>query len=177
MGGAIGKLKGYFSRLALTLQIAESHSAAVRENTPPSFSLIVSRKNAEGAERLIFEFLLQHMVGLYDVIVGGGRDRDVVRIIADFILASNKDRLVPSDFTAGVRKLRGEPAIKIAEWASRFVAMGWLLAEADVGTAKAWLVMPGLRFFFAERREKAQAGRAAAHQILKSMGGTKRAQR
>ena len=33
MGGAIGKLKGYFSRLALTLQIAESHCAAVRKNT------------------------------------------------------------------------------------------------------------------------------------------------
>jgi hypothetical protein len=176
MGGAIGKLKGYFSRLALTLQIAESHSAAVRGNTTPSPNPIVSRKNAEGAERLIFDFLLQHMVGLYDVIVGGGRDRDTVRMIADFILTSTKDRLVPSNFTSGVRKLRGEPANKIAEWASRFVAMGWLWAEADVGTAKAWLVMPGLRSFFAERREKAQAGRAAAHHILKSIGGTKRAQ-
>jgi uncharacterized protein DUF3987 len=176
MGGAVGKLKGYFSRLALTLQIAESHSAVVREAKTPSPNPIVSRKNAEGAERLIFEFLLQHMVGLYDVIVGGGRDRDIVRMIADFILTSTKDRLVPSDFTSGVRKLRGEPASKVAEWASRFVALGWLWPETDVGTPKAWLVTPGLRSFFADRREKAQAGRAAAHQILKSREGTKHAQ-
>jgi Protein of unknown function (DUF3987) len=177
MGGAIGKLKGYFSRLALTLEIADSHSAAVRDNTPPSPNAIVSRKNAEHAERLIFEFLLQHIFGLYDVIVGGGKDRDVIRAIADFILASTKDRLVPSDFTSSVRKLRGEPANKIAEWASRFVALGWLWAEGDIGTVKAWQVVPGLRSVFAERREKAKAGRAAAHEILRSMGGTKRGQR
>jgi hypothetical protein len=163
--------------LALTLQIAEDDSAVVRGNMLLCPNSVVSRKNAEGAEKLIFEFLLQHMVGLYDVIVGGGRDRDIIRMIADFILASNKDRLVPSEFTSGVRKLRGEPAHKIAEWASRFVALGWLWAEGDIGTVKVWQVVPGLRSVFAERREKAQAGRAAAHKILRSMGGSKHAQR
>src|SRR5262245_26286927 len=55
----------------------------------------------------------------------------MVRSIGSFILASDKDRLRPSDFTAGVRGLRGEPQHKIAEWASRFVAMGWLQPEDE----------------------------------------------
>ena len=48
------------------------------------------------------------MIGLYDVVANGGQDRDKLRSIANFILASDKDRLRPSDVTAGVRTLRGK---------------------------------------------------------------------
>src|SRR5262249_45509169 len=93
-------------------------------------STAISRQTAEAAEKVICQFLLPHVLSLYDVVVNGGQDRDMVRSIGDFILASTKDRLRPSDFTAGVRALRGQPELKIREWAGRFCAMGWL-EQAD----------------------------------------------
>ena len=171
--GAIGKLKGYYARIALTLQVAAEHSATINGQSASAGGAI-SRQTAEAAEKLLFEFLLPHMFGLYDVIANGGQDRDTIRAIGDFILASDKDRLRPSDLTAGVRRLRNQPANKIAEWLSRFCALGWLRPEDDkAAMPKAWLVDPGLRACFAERREQAQRARAEAHRILKA-GGTRR---
>jgi Protein of unknown function (DUF3987) len=170
--GAIGKLKGYYGRLALVLHVAAEHiklqGNAFGAGGP------VPLEVAEAAEQLLFDFVLPHTFGLYDVIANGGQERDTVRNIASFILASDKDRLRPCDFVAGVRRLRGEPQHKIAEWASRFVAMGWLRPE-DENTMipKAWLVVQGLRQHFAERREQVRAARAEAHAILKA-GGTRR---
>jgi hypothetical protein len=168
--GAIGKLKGYFARLALVLHVVGEHSSMIR-GRGTGVGPQISRGTAEGAEKLVFDFLLPHMFGLYDVIADGGQDREAIRAIADFILASPKDRLRPSDFGSGVRKLRHQPTPKIAEWASRFIAMGWLRAEDEkLTTPKAWLVEPGLRTQFAARRQVAQAARAAAHAILKAGG-------
>ena len=96
----------------------------------------------------------------------------MVRSIGNFILASNKDRLRPSDFTAGVRALKGQLEQKIREWVGRFCAMDWLQPEEGKPGVppKAWLVLPGLREHFAERRKQAQAARAEAHAILKAGG-------
>jgi hypothetical protein len=133
----------------------------------------ISRRTAEAAERLLDQFLLPHAFGFYDVVVNGGQDRHLVRSIGSFILASNKDRLRPSDITAGVRALRGQPEAKIREWAGRFCALGWLWPEEEKPGAppKAWMVVPGLREHFAARRKQAQDARAEAHAILKA-GGT-----
>jgi hypothetical protein len=203
--GAIGKLKGYFARIALVLQVAKECDP---EGDPDGFkapewatpeegkrlcelsgvdpitdslaaglgaTTAISRRTAEAAERVIREFLLPHILGLYDVVVNGGQDRDMVRSIGDFILASNKNRLRPSDITAGVRALRGQPEQKIREWVGRFCAMGWLQPEEEKPGAppKAWLIVPGLREHFADRRKEAQAARAEAHAILKA-GGSRR---
>jgi hypothetical protein len=170
--GAIGKYKGYFARIALTLEVAAEHSATIQGQLAASGN-IISKQTAEAAEQLLFKFLLPHTFGLYDVVANGGQDRDTTRAIGDFILASDKDRLRPSDFTAGVRRLRSQPANKIAEWASRFCALGWIRPEDERATVpKAWSVDPGLRTYFAARRRHAQAARAAAHDILKA-GGTR----
>ena len=138
----------------------------------------ISRRTAEAAEKAIRQFLLPHIWGLYDVVVNGGKDRDQLRSIGDFILASNKDRLRQSDLTSGVRTLRGEPEHKIREQAGRFCAMGWLQpAEEKPGVPpKAWFVVPGLRDHFAERRKQAQEARAEAHAILKAGGSRRPAQ-
>jgi hypothetical protein len=142
-----------------------------------NISTAISRQTAEAAEKLLHEFLLPHTWGLYDVVVNGGQDRDMFRSLADFILASNKDRLRPSDITAGVRALRGQPEQKIREWMGRFCAMGWLQPEDEKPGVqpKAWLIFSGLRDHFAERRKQAQEARAAAHAILKAGGSRKSA--
>ena len=147
----------------------ESLSAGLNASTA------ISRRTAEAGEKLLREFLLPHIFGLYDVVLMGGRDREMLRSIGDYILASNKERLRPSDVTAGIRRLRGQPEQKIREWMGRFCAMGWLQPEEEkLGVPpKAWLVSPGLRDHFAKRREQAQVARAAAHAILQAGGSRK----
>jgi hypothetical protein len=168
--GAIGKLRGYYARFALTLHAAGEHTAMMQGQCLAPGSDI-PRSTAEAAERLLFDFVLPHMFGLYDVIADAGKERETVRTLASFILANDKNRLRPSDITAGVRKLRGEPHSKIAEWASRFCAMGWLQPECEkTAIPSAWLVVPGLREHFADRREQARVARAQAHAILKAGG-------
>jgi hypothetical protein len=171
---AIGKLKGYFGRIALVLHVAHEYDAMLR-GTGLGTGAPIDRLAAESTEKIVREFLLPHMFGLYDVVVNGGRERDTIRAIASFILASDKDRLRLSDFTSGVRSLRGDKQQSISDWAGRFCAMGWLRPENEnAAQPKAWLVIQGLREHFAERREQARAARAAAHEILKA-GGSRRA--
>ena len=205
--GAIGKLKGYFARICLVLHVTQRHdteNTTPPETLDPSFtaaagerlrelfglslddsfsarinvSLAISRSTAEAGEKLVREFLLPNCLGFYDVVVNGGQEREKLRSIADFILTSNKPRLRPSDFTAGVRALRGEPEQKIRDWVGRFCGMDWLVAEEGKPGAppKAWQVVPGLHEHFAERRKQAQAARAEAHAILKA-GGSRRSRR
>jgi hypothetical protein len=108
-------------------------------------------------------------------VVNGGQERDKLQSIASFILASDKGRLRPSDFTAGLRTLRGETEQKIREWAGRFCSMDWLRPEDHKPGVppKAWLVAEGLRDQFKERRKQAQAARREMHAILKA-GGSRR---
>jgi hypothetical protein len=170
---AIGKLKGYFGRIALVLHVAHEYDAMLR-GAGLGTGAPIDRVTAESAEKIVREFVLPHMFGLYDVVVNGGKERDTIRNIASFILASDKDRLRLSDFTSGVRSLRGDKQQSISDWAGRFCAMGWLRPENEnAAQPKAWLVVQGLREHFAERREHARAARAAAHEILKA-GGSRR---
>jgi Protein of unknown function (DUF3987) len=148
----------------------EANEYLFKKGAPPPSDMI-SRDVSERAERLIFEFVLPHTYGLYDVLVGGGKDRDTVRAIADFILTSKKERLVASDFTSGVRALRSQPN-KVADWAGRFINYEWLKPGDDRLIPKSWLVAPGLREYFAERQQKAAKARAVAHAILRA-GGTR----
>ena len=138
-------------------------------------SSAISRETAEAAKKLLLEFLLPHMIGLYDVVVNGGQERDKLQFIANFILASDKDRIRRSDFMAGVRCLRGEPEQKIREWAGRFCSMDWLLPEEEKPgvPTKAWQVFPGLRDHFTERRKQVQAARAEMPAILKAGGSSR----
>jgi hypothetical protein len=195
--GAIGKLKGYFSRICLVLHVIRTHDPLICFQIPPNFEIpdafrvldpsecisagvnvnaAIPRETAEAAKKLLIEFLLPHMIGLYDVVVNGGEERDKLRSIANFILASDKNRLRPSDFTSGVRMLRGQPEHKIREWVGRFCGMDWLSAEEGKPgiPAKAWLVPAGLRDHFDARRKQAQEARAEIHAIMKA-GGSRRA--
>jgi hypothetical protein len=194
--GAIGKLKGYFARICLVLHVIRTHDPLIPSRCPAHFvsatafsgldpseclsagisiNAEISCETAEAAKKLLFEFLLPHMIGLYDVVVNGGQEREKLQSIANFILASDKDRLRPSDFTAGVRTLRGEPEQKIRDWVGRFSSMDWLSPEETKAgvPAKAWQVAPGLRDHFIERRMQAQAARAEMHAILKAGGSSR----
>jgi hypothetical protein len=199
---AIGKLKGYFGRLCLVLQVTKFHdpteqheggdlSVFAPEQAAESqklFGLVpdnslsqgidryhrITRDTAKKVEKLIRNFLLPHLFEFYDGVLNGGKERHKLRNIADFVLSTDKDRLRLSDFTAGVRSLRGEADNRIREWIGRLCAMGWLEGEEKEGRPgapiKAWHVAPGLRDHFQQRREQARAARAEAHKILKLAG-------
>jgi Protein of unknown function (DUF3987) len=196
--GAIGKLKGYFVRICLVLHVARANDPGAVPRRPdgsplemadefrgldPTESLsaginintTISRDTAEAAKRLLLQFLLPHAIGLYDVVVNGGQERDKLQSIANFILASDKERLRRSDLSAGVRSLRGEAEQKIREWAGRFCAMDWLSPEEGKPgvPAVAWLVSPGLRQHFAGQRKQAREAKAEMHAIMKA-GGSRR---
>lgn len=104
--------------------LIEHQSAAL--NT----SAVISRRTAEAAEKVLREFLLPHIFGLYDVVVNGGQDRDQLRSIGDFVLAFNGDRLRPSDITSGVRALRGLPEQKGQGMDGAFLRYGLARATA-----------------------------------------------
>ena len=87
-------------------------------------SAAISRQTAEAVEKILRCFLLPHIFGLYDVVVNGGQDRDMIRTIGDFILASTKDRLRPSDITSGVRALRGRARAKVKGMDGAFLRDG-----------------------------------------------------
>ena len=111
--------------------------------TGPGTGTTIPLSVAEAAEKIIREFLLPHIFGLYDVVVNGGQERDTLRAVAGFILACDKDRLRPSDFTSGVRDFAATTSKKMSEWAGRFCAMGWLRHEDEKAIVpKAWLVTP-----------------------------------
>jgi hypothetical protein len=197
---AIGKLKGYFGRLCLVLQVTKIHDPTVLHEDNDQFtperaaqlqklmglapdnslsagincSQSIARETAEQAEKLIQHFLLPHLFGFYDGVLNGGKERQRLRDLADFVLSTDKDRLRPSDFTSGVRSLRGEPDTRIREWVGRLCAMGWLDVEEGKPGApiKAWHVATGLRKHFLQRREQARAARAEAHRILKAGGSS-----
>jgi hypothetical protein len=76
-----------------------------------------------------------------------------------------------------VFKLRGQPSHKVEEQIGRFVAMGWLHPENDIGRVKGWIVDPGLRPYFEARQRIVAAGRAMAHKLIKDAGAARRQQR
>ena len=109
------------------------------------------------------------------MLANGGQERDKLQSLANFILASDKDRLRPSDFTAGVRTLRGEAEQKLREWVGRFCSMDWLSPEEGKPGVppKAWQVASRAAQSLHERRKQVQAARAEMHKILKSGGSRK----
>jgi hypothetical protein len=63
--GAIGKLPGYYGRLALVLQVAHEYDAILR-GVGRGTGGPISLSTAEAAEKIVREFLLPHLFGLYD---------------------------------------------------------------------------------------------------------------
>jgi Protein of unknown function (DUF3987) len=173
---AIGKLPGLFGRLTLALHVASEHSAIVRcafEADRPAISGIISRDTAEKAERLVREYVLYNTFALYEQVLCRGIDRKDIHAVADFILTRKKDHILYSDFSGhGPRVTRNKTPKEIADWASRFVGMGWLQPEDERLIPKAWTRAPGLREYFAERTQLREEANAAVNAILRA-GGTR----
>lgn len=152
--GFAGKLSGIHGSLSLVLHMI-SDPDAVMDN--------VSERTVRDAERIIREFCIPHGLELYRSSTDGG-DWEALRKIASFILTSDKERFTASDFTAGVRSLRGLTTWEIGQRVSPLVAGGWL-SEDDTG--KGWEVVKNLREAMAERRSEEAKRKAEVMKIIK----------
>lgn len=98
---------------------------------------------------------------------------ETTRGLAHFVLTSDKDRFVPSDFSKNVRAVKGKDVWTIERAISVLVAGGWL-EKVDGGSRRsgnpAWKIATGLRQAFEERRETRVKEAAAIRELIKKAG-------
>lgn len=154
--GFAGKLSGIHGSLSLVLHMI---------GDPDAVMDTVSERTVRNAERIIRDFCIPHGLELYRSSTDGG-DWEALRKVASYVLTSDKDRFTASDFTSGVRSLRGLTTWEIAQKVSPLVAGGWL-EEDDTAPAKGWTVATGLRESMAERRAEEAKRKAEVMKIIK----------
>lgn len=152
--GFAGKLSGIHGSLSLVLHMISDPDAVLDA---------VSERTVRDAERIIRDFCIPHGLELYRSSTDGG-DWEALRKIASFILTSDKERFTASDFTAGVRSLRGLTTWEIGQRVSPLVAGGWL-SEDEGG--KGWAVVKNLRLAMSERRAEEARRKAEVMKIIK----------
>lgn len=153
--GFAGKLSGIHGSLSLVLHMIED---------PDAVFDAVSERTVRSAERIIREFCIPHGLELYRSSTDGG-DWEALRKIASFILTSDKDRFTASDFTAGVRSLRGLTTWEVGQRVSPLVAGGWLYEDEN---GKGWEVIKNLREAMSERRAEEAKRKADVMKIIKN---------
>jgi hypothetical protein len=169
----VGKLDGLFGTICVALHLSgaafDSILGAARDA-----GLTISEETALKAERIIEEFIIPSGVCFYSSMIGGFQD--IPLALASFILTSTKDRFVISDFTIGVRALRGLDAFTVSKHVSVLNAGGWLTEEKGNRHATSWIVTPGLRQYFTERRERERARKGAIQEKIMAAGKERRQQ-
>jgi hypothetical protein len=162
----VGKLHGVHGSLALILHLATDPTEARFDQ--------VSEETAQAAARIVREFVIPHAMALYQE----GNDKadwEYLRALCSFILTSTNSRFVPSDFSAGVRAMRGKGGWDIGQMVSPLVAGGWLTEDRQGAVVRGWSVVPGVREVLATRRDMELARKAEALRALQALRGTKAA--
>jgi hypothetical protein len=163
--GFIGKLPGILGSLALILHLAAEPKGAAR--------LVVRRETVENAGRVVFDFILPHAFEFYRALEGAsGGDR--IQRIASYILTSGKTRFRPSDFTAGVRSLRGLTSADLVKQISPLVAGGWLTPEGPPLLPVAWQLNLAVPSAMAERTAVERKRKAEIISIIRAAGAQRK---
>lgn len=155
-----GKLTGLHGSLALLLHIIEDPHNAPFEP--------VSERTVRAAARVLEKFVLPHALEFYRSTTDGA-DWATLQAIASYVLTTSKERLTASDFTSGVRPLRGLGTWDLDQKLSPLVAGGWLIEESLNGVVRAWTVPAGLREAMAARRETELLAKAERLKKLKTL--------
>lgn len=158
----IGKLSGIHGSLMLVLHLAQDPENSVFER--------VDLNTAKAATRIIKEFVVPHAMALYQE-TADRVDWEYLRALASFILTSDKERFTASDFTSGVRTLRGLGVWEVMQKVSPLVAGGWLEEEAGSVPARAWTVVKNVRNLLQKRREEELDRKIAVVKAIKELRG------
>ena len=134
-----GKLQSVFGSLSLLLHILEKREEA-------RFSE-VDEATARRAFGILTEFFIPHGRAFYDDVFEM-RQREDLQRVASFLLTSDAERFTRSDLRYNVRALSdADNPWAFERLLSPFVGGGWLAEDG-----KAWVLAPGVRETFPERR-------------------------
>lgn len=161
MTGFLGKLPGALGSLALVLHLLQAPETA-REDP-------VEGQTVRAARRILEEFVIPHAYEFYRT-VEDKSDGETIRSAASFILTSDQARFRASDFTTGVRPLRGFGLWELQRKLSMLVVGGWLRPEDNTPNCRAWLLEDGVREAFAARRQAEAVRKAAIREKISSFG-------
>ena len=156
----VGKLQGVHGSLSMILHLAADPSHATYDQ--------VAAETVAAAAKIIRDFIIPNAIALYQM-SSDRADWETTRALCSFILTSPKPRFVTSDFTAGVRSMRGLSVFDAARIVSPLVAGGWLVEDARAIPTKAWTIVPGLRDQFAVRRAEEAMRKTEAFNEIKRL--------
>jgi Protein of unknown function (DUF3987) len=168
--GYASKLIGLHARLAFLLHLFDGQ---LKQNLIPAETI-------DRAGHLI-RFCIGHAMAFYSR--APGALLEVTRDVAGYILTrpepppGQEERMVASAFTTGVRPCRGMTLRRLGDVLGPLIAGGWLTPETNIPDCNAWLVSPGLRKMFAERRTaEADRRRTVRKLILEAAAARREAQ-
>jgi uncharacterized protein DUF3987/bifunctional DNA primase/polymerase-like protein/primase-like protein len=149
----IGKWEGIYCRLALIAHCVD----CVERKVHPTHEE-VSPESAELAERLMFRYLLPHLMCFYDdVLEEGGENADLmgdVQKVGEHILTKEWANFTDRDITLAVKRWRYRNVREKADRYATLTAMGWIVPETPLdqrGIAARYVVTPAVHTTFADR--------------------------
>jgi hypothetical protein len=163
----IGKLEGYFARLALTLHVCEAVDLSKSKTLLPSE---VSADTAKRAGRLIREFIIPHAKHFYLDIASEGTELPQARAIAGYILAKGCKRFTFGDLTTNVHCCRKKTKDEVRRMIEPLEMFAWVEPE-QVFDPRSWTVNPEVHIKFAHRAEEERARRESVHEKIREEAG------
>lgn len=149
----IGKWEGIFCRLVLIVHCADCAGQQVHPTKIP-----VSQSTAQLVERLMFRYLMPHLMCFYEEVLdeggGNGELMDDVKKLGEHILAKGWESFTDRDITQAVKRWRHRDIKEKADRYATLVAMGWIMSETPPdhrGIAPRYLVNPSVHTKFPER--------------------------
>lgn len=149
----IGKWEGIFCRLVLIMHCAD----CARQQVHPT-KIPVSQSTAQLVERLMFRYLMPHLMCFYEEVLdeGGGNGdlMDDVKKVGEHILTKGWKLFTDRDITQAVKRWRHRNVKEKADRYATLAAMGWVMPESTPdhrGIAPRYLVNPSVHTKFPER--------------------------
>ena len=154
----IGKLAGMQGAIAMILHLMDN-----------LWDQPVSADAAERAGRILKDFCIPHAMAFYGA-TGDSGDVEQMRSLASYVLTADKDRFMPSDFSANCRSMRGMSMWEMAKRVSPLVVNGWLEEDYSKGGGgiKGWMLRPGIREALQSRRAEQQDQRKKVASMMSS---------
>lgn len=146
----VGKLDGSFHRWLLLYHCIEGRGGNV------------SWETAERVIRLHENFLIHHIVALYESVLNDSDRIDTARSVASFILTNAMDQFTVGSFTSKVTKWRDLASRDRQEVLSLLHDFNWIEPIND----RQWSVKPRVRPVFEERRAVEEARKRQSQEAI-----------
>jgi phage/plasmid primase-like uncharacterized protein len=140
----IGKYNGLFARLCVIWHCIEH---ADSKNPPEAVTEATARKVGQ----FMHEYLFRHLKAFYTGVLGMSDDLEVVRDLAGFILAHNKESVTMRELQRSTRALKHLDRFQGARIFEQLEAFGWLEQVHKRSDAPQWLVNPKVHELYNEK--------------------------